>query len=643
HSRTLRTPCILHTHPFGVVPGVSLMVRDPHFRFNDLYYRWIAYENWTFYRNFSFSGDLRHQQKVVLVFDSIDTVAKVSLNGRTVGHTNNMFITYVSTWPILTQTSFGWDWAPAFATQGVRLGVRLETFSAAALEQLSITTHLGWTLHFLFCFVTFISASEKKQSLKNNPFLLSFPCLFFVVYTVELWWPQGEGDRPGYDVTVIFKLDQGSIIQRNVKVYFRTVELVQQTVQGSPGLSFYLRINGRPVFLRGANWVPADSFLERVTRPRLQNLLQSVVDANMNALRVFGGGIYEQSIFYSLCDELGIMVIQDFMFACALYPAEPTFLESVRNEISQQVLRLSSHPSIVMWVSNNENEVALAKNWFDIPLHLAPHYRSDYISLYIATLRNVILQEDKSRPFLPSSPTNGVESKREGWIAQNPYDTHYGDVHYYNYTADCWDWQTFPCARFLSEFGYQSWPSFSSVAEVSLPEDWQLNSSFCNIRQHQTDGNKYILHQIHRNYPIPVTQNPLRSFQLILYLSQVSQAQCVKMQVEFYRRSRNEVKNGEGWTMGALYWQLNDVWQAPSWSSLGKKMCCFLSCLFVHRLLDLLHMLTGKVHTVCFLKNLMSSGLSVYLSVCLSVRLPTIFIFLSPPRRFGRLSSNLTQ
>ncbi|XP_042338594.1 beta-mannosidase-like, partial [Plectropomus leopardus] len=195
----------------------------------------------------------------------------------------------------------------------------------------------------------------------------------------------------------------------------------------------------------------------------LRNLLQSAVDASMNALRVWGGGVYEQDLFYSICDEMGIMVWQDFMFACAMYPTEEDFLQTVREEVVQQVQRLKSHPSIIIWSGNNENEAALATDWFNIPVSQRPLYQKDYVKLYVNNIRAIVQEEDQSRPFLVSSPTNGAESEQEGWVAENPYDPHYGDTHFYSYTEDCWDWRTFPRTRFASEYGFQSWPSFSTL------------------------------------------------------------------------------------------------------------------------------------------------------------------------------------
>ncbi|XP_067335844.1 beta-mannosidase isoform X1 [Channa argus] len=613
-------------------------IQDPYFRFNDASYRWIAFENWTYTTTFTVSAHLRGQQKVLLVFDGVDTVASVSLRGVLVGKTDNMFrrydfsvrellkdednvleVTLLS--PVFyaseqrkahsaysvppecppevqkgechvnfirkEQSSFSWDWGPSFPTVGLWKEVRLEAFDVLHLIQASSVSLYNdslsrWRVQVDLvvdavqttnCQITLsIPELDSEQSFQTqffpgrskNTFVLQINTGF----QVKLWWPNGHGDQPFYHMTVKGFEDGLSILTTESKVYFRTVELVQEPIVGSPGLSFYFRINGKPVFLKGSNWIPAHAFQDQVTPAVLKNLLQSAVDANMNALRVWGGGVYEQDLFYSLCDELGIMVWQDFMFACAMYPAEDEYIQTVREEVIQQVQRLKSHPSVIIWSGNNENEAALATNWFHIPASQRPIYIKDYVMLYVNNIRKIVQEEDQSRPFLVSSPTNGAESEQEGWVAANPYDPHYGDTHFYSYGSDCWDWRTFPRTRFASEYGFQSWPSFSTLQPVSIQEDWSYDSNFTCHRQHHQAGNPQMLMQAAIHFHLPNSTDPLKRFTDTLYITQVAQAQCVKTQTEFYRRSRSEIIDGKGHTMGALYWQLNDIWQAPSWSSI---------------------------------------------------------------------------
>uniref|UniRef100_A0A669F7X4 Beta-mannosidase n=1 Tax=Oreochromis niloticus TaxID=8128 RepID=A0A669F7X4_ORENI len=635
-------------------------ITDPYFRFNDVSYRWIALNNWTYTTTFTLSAELSVKQKVLLVFDGVDTVGSISLNGIALGKTYNMFCRYVCLIGLLSpilyaseqrkahtsyvvppecppgvqkgechvnfirkeQSSFSWDWGPSFPTMGLWKGVRLEAFDILQLVQVSSVPLYNdafsqWRVQVELLIDAVQTArgqltlsipeldSEQTFQTHFNPGKTksNFTILINTANQVKLWWPNGHGEQPFYRLTIRGFQDEFLIFSTESKVYFRTVELIQEPVVGSPGLSFYFRINGKPIFLKGSNWIPVHSFQDQVTPDvltyipllphvcryvsglfsillslmpdlsvclscSLKNLLQSAVDANMNALRVWGGGVYEQDLFYEICDELGIMVWQDFMFACAMYPTETDFIQTVREEVVQQVQRLKSHPSIIIWSGNNENEAALATDWFDIPASQRPKYIRDYVMLYVDNIKKVVQEEDQSRPFLVSSPTNGAESEQEGWVAENPYDPHYGDVHFYSYILDCWDWRTFPRTRFASEYGFQSWPSFSTLQPVSIKEDWSYGSNFTSHRQHHEDGNQQMILQAALHFHLPNATDPLKRFTDTLYITQVMQAQCVKTQTEFYRRSRSEIIEGKGHTMGALYWQLNDIWQAPSWSSI---------------------------------------------------------------------------
>ncbi|KAL1772180.1 beta-mannosidase isoform X1 [Sigmodon hispidus] len=486
------------------------------------------------------------------------------------------------------QCSFSWDWGPSFPSQGIWKDVRIEAYNISHLNYLTVLpiydkASQQWKIEVeasfdvvgskLVCVHVTVTIPKLQTQQTYNIKLQRNQTVKLLVkisknVAVETWWPQGHGNQTGYNMTILFVLNGGLNIKKSAKVYFRTVELIEEPINGSSGLSFYFKINGLPIFLKGSNWIPADSFQDKVTPELLRLLLQSVVDANMNALRVWGGGVYEQDEFYELCNELGIMIWQDFMFASALYPADQRFVESVRAEVTYQIRRLKSHPSIIIWCGNNENEVALSVNWFNINHSDFNTYYKDYVTLYVENIREIVLSEDKSRPFIASSPTNGVKTMEEGWIAAYPYSNNYGDVHFYNYDLDCWDWTVFPKARFVSEYGYQSWPSFSTLEKVSSEEDWSYNSSFSLHRQHHRNGDKEMLEQAQLHFRLPQRTDPLRKFKDTIYLTQVVQAQCIKTETEFYMRSRSEIVNGEGHTMGALYWQLNDIWQAPSWASL---------------------------------------------------------------------------
>nr|XP_012626414.1 beta-mannosidase [Microcebus murinus] len=630
----------------GQVPGCvhsallqQGLIQDPYYRFNDLNYRWISLDNWTYSKKFEIPFDFSKWQKVNLIFEGVDTVSKVLFNEVTIGETDNMFSTYgfdvsglvgaansvelrfqsavlaaaqrsrahAGPPPLPAcppreqkgechvnflrkeQCSFSWDWGPSFPTQGIWKDVRIEAYNICHLNYFTFSPVYDngtkeWHLEIQSSFDVVSSkpvggqvtvAIPKLQTqwtykieLQPGERIVELSVKINENITVETWWPHGHGNQTGYNMTILFELDGGLNIEKSAKVYFRTVELIQEPIKGSPGLSFYFKINGFPIFLKGSNWVPADSFQDRVTSDVLRLLLQSVVDANMNTLRVWGGGIYEQDEFYELCDELGIMVWQDFMFACALYPTDQGFIDSVRAEVAYQIRRLKSHPSVIIWGGNNENEAALSMDWYHINFTYLQTYMDDYVTLYVKNIREIVLAGDKSRPFIPSSPTNGAETIAEHWISKNPNSKYFGDVHFYDYISDCWNWKIFPKARFASEYGYQSWPSFSTLEKVSSKEDWSFNSKFALHRQHHANGNNQMLNQARFHFKLPESTDPLREFKDTIYLTQVTQAQCVKTETEFYLRSRSEIVEQQGHTMGALYWQLNDIWQAPSWASL---------------------------------------------------------------------------
>ncbi|KAJ3078493.1 hypothetical protein HK102_004465, partial [Quaeritorhiza haematococci] len=331
------------------------------------------------------------------------------------------------------------------------------------------------------------------------------------VSKVDLWWPAGYGRQPLYDLTITLTTSSTSIAKSTRRIGFRTARLVQERYKdGRPGTSFRFEINGIKVFAKGTNWIPADCFESRVTGTVLRQQLESCVEANMNMVRVWGGGIYQQDAFYNLCDELGLMVWQEFMFACAMYPVDAAFLDNVREEAEHQVKRLMHHPSIVLWSGNNENEEALVTGWYEpvkknpfvytvsvcgmgdgvvwagafllsvvgvarssgrggregmicqsecvdldfLSSSLTHPKKVDYHRLYHETIMPVVKQLDKTRAFISSSPYNGVISGgdpfTERYVADDKNNDAWGDVHYYNYKDNGLDVTKFRSPRFMS-------------------------------------------------------------------------------------------------------------------------------------------------------------------------------------------------
>ena len=333
----------------------------------------------------------------------------------------------------------------------------------------------------------------------------------------------------------------GQKLQKKLTQFgFRTVELIQEPIPYSEGLSFYFRINDIEIFLKGSNWIPADALRDRVTNETIEVYLQSAIAANINVLRVWGGGGFESDYFYETCDKLGLLIWQDFMFACAMYPTNLDFLDLVKNETAYQLKRLNRHPSIIVWSANNENEIALRENWYGTSNDFAK-YKADYVKLYVNNIKEVVKSLDKTRPFVVSSPSNGIESEREGWIAREPWSALYGDVHVYNYTANCWDPEVFPKPRFASEYGYQSYPSVESFEKVSVLSDRVWNSTLMFYRQHHQDGNKQIEAMIKQNFQLPKATDKFIFFKQMVYMSQIVQSLCVTFETEHYRRLRGRL------------------------------------------------------------------------------------------------------
>lgn len=481
------------------------------------------------------------------------------------------------------QCSFSWDWGPAFPTQGIWGNIGLELFDTVAIRSINpqpLRDENGWSLNVTIQFDAVLTPiisgklilsidelsieTETQVEVTETENKIN---ILFSVGDAEPWWPRGYGEAKLYDLNVTFVPDdETEATSTTVRTGFRTIELVQDSL--TTGLTFYFKINDVTVYMKGSNWIPMDSFLDRVTYDKLYNLLLSAVETNMNSIRIWGGGIYESDDFYDIADELGILVWQDMMFACSMYPVHDSFLKSVEQETRYQVTRLGRHPSLMAWTANNENEGALVDNWYGTAGANYPLYKSDYVTLYIDVVMATILDEDHSRPFLSSSPSNGIVTEENGWISESPRPglPEYGDVHYYNYIDDCLDYTIYPHTRYSSEYGYQSWPSYYTLARVSDPDtDLVYGSQFFYHREHHSEALNGTEQIIRRHFTWPDTGDIYKDFKSYIYLTQVAQALCYQTQTEFYRRSRSDPTI---WTMGALYWQHNDIWQAPSWSTI---------------------------------------------------------------------------
>lgn len=631
---------------------------DFYYRYNDLNYKWVGRSNWTYSTTINVTQELMINSRICLVFDGLDTVAQVIVNGEIVGNSDNMFHKYVfdvkdilsielyntlevQFWSPVEwaaskydlqaenyvvppkcidpafkgechanhirkmQASFSWDWGPSFPNMGIwkdwqligwnSLTITDVLFSSIVLDNLpsipSTDLKPAWNISVkVFADATISHGSmvgDLTVLLEGTDIEVTTPISASVedhvatlVWnytvpqdTVALWWPNGYGNQTLYNLTVKWQEADGiESSSKKIRIGFRTVELNQDFVDEDhpeKGRHYRVVVNNVPMFMKGSNWIPAHVLPELVTEKYTRQLLEDARDTHQNCIRVWGGGIYESEDFYEIADELGILIWEDLMFACSMYPTDPAFLLSVINEAETQIRRLQHHPSILLWASNNENEAALRGNWYGTA-HDFELYKKDYVMLYVEALRTTVLKEDPSRDFVVSSPSNGLESEEEGYVAQKPYDDLYGDTHYYNYYMDAWSWRIYPRTRFASEYGFQSWPSFKTLKDVTSAEDWHSTSDMLTHRQHHPLGQKELDLQIglHMHLP-PLSDNSLEAFQHYLYLGQLHQAMAIKTESEFYRRGWSGLNDdGRGYTSGALYWQLNDIWQGASWASI---------------------------------------------------------------------------
>jgi beta-mannosidase len=358
----------------------------------------------------------------------------------------------------------------------------------------------------------------------------------------DLWWPAGHGAQPLYDATIEIP---GDAVKR--KVGLRKLELINQP--DAAGMSMTFRINGIDIFCKGANWIPADALPSRITRERIHLLLDEARRANMNMIRVWGGGFYEFDAFYEICDELGLLVWQDMMFSCSQYPSTPEFLKVVDEEVRYQVKRLGSHPSIAIWCG--DNEVIGSLTWYDLSKKNRDRYLVNYDRLNRA-IEVALTESDPDRPFWPSSPCSGKLDYGDAWHKDGSGDMHFWSVwhegkdfeHYYDVRP-----------RFCSEFGFQSFPTMHVIRRFAEPNAWNATSPVMEFHQRSGAGNGKIVETMTRYFRIPT------SFEAFLYLSQLQQALAIETAVRFWRSLKPH-------TMGTLYWQLNDVWPSISWSSI---------------------------------------------------------------------------
>jgi beta-mannosidase len=576
-------------------------IPDPFAGENEKQVSWVADQDWEYRREFEAGPELLAQEHVDLVCDGLDTLAELSLNGRQLARTDNMFRQYRwSVKPLLlpgyntltvifrspTQyiaarqkaraipslmnpgmmhlrkvpSHFGWDWGPRLPTSGVWRDIRVEGSSTARLDDvtvrqehdagsvtLSVVAALQcWGEGDLVLEAT-LTAPDGTTLSSGTPVLDGRAEARLLVAQPQLWWPNGLGQQPLYYLEVDLLRGEQRLDQRSYRVGLRTVALQHAPDERGEGFTFV--VNGVPVFARGANWIPADVFPARVTPARMEHLIRSAASANMNMLRAWGGGYYEDDRFYDLCDRYGILVWQDFIFANALYPFnDPGFMESVHQEVVDNVRRLRHHTSLALWCGNNEVE-SLWRVFGIMDRAGTKGLRAVHQDFFYNQLPGWLQAEDPGRAYWAGSPTAGEFLKPTGDAC--------GDMHVWQVWHGLKPFSAYRQSRtrFVSEFGMQSLPALETIAKFAEPKDYRLRSDVLQGHQRSAGGNDKLIYYLTNRLRVP------RDFADLVYLTQVMQAEAVRIGVEHWRRDRPRCS-------GTLYWQLNDCWPAISWAGI---------------------------------------------------------------------------
>jgi beta-mannosidase len=593
-----------------VVPGMvqsdlflAGRIEDPFFGNNEADLQWIGEREWEYSKRFLPDPKLFDQEKIHLIFGGLDTYASIWLNDQLILETDNMFRTYSAEVKSLLRMGenkirvkfyppdsinkakskqlpfslpeerafsrkapyqFGWDWGPVFVTMGIWKPVTLEGWSKVRL--LSHTVHskmidsLKADLELELEIESTMDRAFKLQlALKGYKLIDTFVTLKkgvnavkvpFQIEKPERWWPNGMGKQHLYSLDLQLFDGSASFIKREIRTGLRTINLVQEP--DDIGESFYFEVNGQPVFIKGANYIPEDNFPVRYSRSKTRKLLSDAVAVNMNMIRVWGGGIYPNDDFYELCDSLGLMVWQDFMYACTMYPYDESFLKNAEEEANQQVNRLRKHPSLAIWCGNNEISEGF-HNWgWERNLNWSNKDRDEiwkgYLQLFEEILPKVVNVNDPFRPYWPSSPSTG-------WGRAESLEL--GDVHYWGVW---WGEEPFSMyekkvGRFHSEYGFQAMPNIESIARYTTADEKYLRSPMLEAHQKHPRGTELIDTYMRRDFPVP------DSLEEYVYVSQLLQAFGIIKAIEAHRRNMPV-------TMGTLYWQLNDCWPVTSWSSI---------------------------------------------------------------------------
>jgi beta-mannosidase len=593
-------PNSIHTDLFS-----NKLIEDPFYRDNEIKLQWIDSLDWQYKKEFDVDASLLKKQVVEINFKGLDTYADVFLNGKLILNADNMF----REWKIdckqnlhegkneleiifhsaagkskelyekypykklpgeqrvmvrKAQYHFGWDFAPRFLTCGIWGDVVLVGWDYFKVENISFQTdsivnNQAYVVNKIKINSTkdsevrlsiidknsrkniLITTSEIKIGENEIAFNL-------IIKNPNLWWCNGSGEQGMYDFSIHMQSSNGIVYSAEKKFGVRTIEVVQQP--DSAGTSFFFKLNGVPVFMKGANYIPQDVFLNRLTDAKYDSLLKAVKDAGMNMLRVWGGGIYEKEKFYDLCDGYGILVWQDFMFACGMYPFDESFLRNVKAEAEQQVERLSNHPCIAMWCGNNENSEGWHRWGWQDPY--SEKERAEIWSGYQKLFDDILptaVKKYSNTFYWETTPEFGRGDERH---------TKEGDAHNWFVWHDGEPFENYEqkVPRFMSEFGFQSYPDMETIKSFTVDSDRTINSAVMKSHQKDSRGNAIINRYMQREYGnVPV------NFSEFVERTQQLQADGITKGIKAHLKAKP-------YCMGSLFWQLNDCWPGISWSAI---------------------------------------------------------------------------
>jgi beta-mannosidase len=606
HWQPATVPGTVHTDLLkcGQIP-------DPFYSDNEDKLSWICKNNWQYRSHFNLPPDFDLARPIYIVFEGMDTFAAISLNDRILGNTENMFRTYrweisqyvkvkkntlsiVFTNPFKVyeqircdkntafnseweprvylrkaQYSFGWDWGPAIPTMGIWRPVYLEQNAGIKVKSVRfITTGIRNNQAGVKVMVDCEGESDRLSAIKimlanqkgaieqyisstgQSPYTAEL-----VIPDPLLWWPHGMGKPNLYDLQVtLFDRDQQVIEVWQKKVGIRTIALRRDNVGKAV---FQFIINGEPLYIKGANWIPADSFLPRVDRQKYLRLLTMAGQLHMNMIRVWGGGVYEEDQFYQLCDELGLLVWQDFMFACSPYPDYPEFLQNVHEEVTQNVLRLQHHPCLAIWCGNNENEWIWQRRGHPA-LDSMPGY-----SIYHRLIPSLLKELDPDRPYWPSSPFGDNA---------DPNSMSTGNRHQWDIWSFWLDYTNVKEDRslFITEFGFQAPANRHTLESIIPPQFRYPQSKIFEFHNKQVEGNERLFRYLAGHLPV------CSQWEDYIYLTQLNQGLALKTCIEHWRGRWPE-------TAGSIIWQLHDCWPVSSWSLIDSRLTPKLSYFFIRQ------------------------------------------------------------